>query len=157
MGHVVAKDVYRQLGTKLDQLTLRTPWNDTLRGILQELYSKDEADLVVRMPHSFSSLKRIQEATKIEEAKLQNLLEGLCSKGLIIDIPFGETMRYMPSPMVIGIFEFTMMRTGGNLDRKKMAELFSEYLSSMAMLRMVPMGLAMPCPAMSGALPWMGS
>ena len=33
----------------------------------------------------------------------------------------------------------------------------SEYRSIMAMLRMDPMGLAMPFPAMSGAVPWIGS
>jgi hypothetical protein len=32
----------------------------------------------------------------------------------------------------------------------------SEWRSSMAAERMVPMGLAIPLPAMSGAEPWMG-
>ena len=34
----------------------------------------------------------------------------------------------MPSPMVIGIFEFTMMRTGDNLDSKGWSKLFNRYL-----------------------------
>ena len=33
----------------------------------------------------------------------------------------------------------------------------SEWRSSIATLRIVPMGLAMPLPAMSGAEPWIGS
>jgi len=32
-----------------------------------------------------------------------------------------------------------------------------EYLNSKAELRIVPIGLAIPCPAISGAEPWMGS
>ena len=32
-----------------------------------------------------------------------------------------------------------------------------EYFSIIAADRMVPMGLALSCPAMSGALPWIGS
>jgi ferredoxin len=34
----------------------------------------------------------------------------------------------MPSPIVIGIFEFTMMRTGPDVDSKKLAGLFHDYL-----------------------------
>jgi ferredoxin len=36
--------------------------------------------------------------------------------------------RYMISPMVIGIFEFTMMRTKGELHYKEWAELFHNYM-----------------------------
>ena len=32
-----------------------------------------------------------------------------------------------------------------------------EYLSNKAELRMVPIGLAIPCPVISGAEPWIGS
>ena len=32
-----------------------------------------------------------------------------------------------------------------------------EYLNSKAALRIVPIGFAMPCPAISGAEPWIGS
>jgi len=35
---------------------------------------------------------------------------------------------YMPSPLIIGVFEFTMMRTGGNLDTKAWAKLFHDYM-----------------------------
>ena len=42
---------------------------------------------------------------------------------------------YLPSPMVIGIFEFTMMRTGDGVDHKKCARLFSEYMADPAFWR----------------------
>jgi ferredoxin len=35
----------------------------------------------------------------------------------------------MPSPLLIGVFEFTMMRTGDNLNTKEWAKLFHEYLN----------------------------
>jgi Pyruvate/2-oxoacid:ferredoxin oxidoreductase delta subunit len=37
---------------------------------------------------------------------------------------------YMPSPLIIGIFEFTMMRTGDNLNMKGWARLFHTYMQS---------------------------
>ena len=50
MAHMAGKDVYRKLGKKIDNLTMRTPWNETFHAILKELYSREEADVVVRMP-----------------------------------------------------------------------------------------------------------
>ena len=37
MGHLVDKDIYRKLGKKIDNRTLRAPWNDTLFAILKEI------------------------------------------------------------------------------------------------------------------------
>jgi Pyruvate/2-oxoacid:ferredoxin oxidoreductase delta subunit len=39
-----------------------------------------------------------------------------------------DSARYTISPMVVGIFEYSMMRTGGGIDFKKTAELFREYM-----------------------------
>lgn len=39
MGHMSSKDAYRKLGDKIDNLTARTPWSETLHEILKELYS----------------------------------------------------------------------------------------------------------------------
>ncbi len=128
MGHLVGKDIYRQLGTKIDQLATRTPWNDALHGILKELYSPEEAELVVRMPNGLSTLNRLQRITGFDEPRLQNLVNGLCHKGLLMDIELGGRYRYTVSPLVIGIFELTMMRTGPDLDRKKIATLFHQYM-----------------------------
>jgi hypothetical protein len=36
---------------------MRTPWNDKLYAVLKELYSAEEADVVVRMPYGLSSSK----------------------------------------------------------------------------------------------------
>ena len=128
MGHLVGKDIYRDLGRKIDNLSVRTPWNETLREILRELYSPEEADVVVRMPYRLSRLKKIVQVTGYEKTMLRNILDGLAEKGLVIDVYIRGGGYYMPSPMVIGIFEFTMMRTGGDLDIVRMSRLFSEYM-----------------------------
>ena len=128
MGHLVGKDVYRQLGRKIDGLTLRAPWNDTLFAILKALYSEEEAELVIKMPYSMASLSKLERVTRIERSKLSRLLDGLCKKGLVIDVHIGGKYRYMPSPMVVGIFEFTMMRRGADLNFREWARLFDTYL-----------------------------
>jgi ferredoxin len=129
MGHLVGKDLYRKLGRKVDGLTTRAPWSAALNAVLRELYSEEDAELVVKMPYGLSSLGRLERVTGIPKAGLERQLESLCPRGLVMDIAIGDRYYYTPSPMVIGIFEFTMMRMGAGLDFPKWARLFHEYLA----------------------------
>ena len=128
MGHINGREIYKRLGKKIDNLTVRAPWNEALYGILKELYSAEEAEILVNMPYGLSSLAKISRITKCDETRLRQMLDDLCSRGLIIDVWINDTYHYMLAPMVIGIFEFTMMRTGQNLNYEKWARLFHEYL-----------------------------
>jgi formate hydrogenlyase subunit 6/NADH:ubiquinone oxidoreductase subunit I len=132
VGHLAAKDVYRKLGSKLDGLQVRTPWSETLHGLLKELYSAEEAELVVRMPYAPATLDRITRITGLAGAQAERLLESLAEKGLVIDIwsERAQQKLYVISPMVVGIFEFTMMREAPESDTRRRAQLLREYLSS---------------------------
>lgn len=129
MGHLVGKEIYQKLGDKLDTLPFRVKKSEALFNILKALYSTDEAELVARMPPGLSVISQLEKATGFERKKLLSLLEKLCTKGLIVDIWVEGRYYYMPSPMVIGIFEFTMMRTGDDLNSREWAGLFSGYLN----------------------------
>ncbi len=128
MGHLVGKDIYRRLGAKIDGLTVRAPWNDALYAILKQLYSAEDAQLVVEMPYGLATLERLERVTGIPRPELEKRLESLGSRGLVLDLCVGGRYHYAPSPMVIGIFEFTMMRTGPGLDHGTWARLFHDYL-----------------------------
>lgn len=130
MGHFAGKEIYQRLGDKLDNLPFRVSKNKELYAILKSIYTADEADLVVKMPFGLSTADQISKVTGIEMAKLTSMLENLCTKGLVIDILIHDEYHYIPSPMVIGIFEFTMMRTGPGLNSKEWAELFHNYLET---------------------------
>ncbi len=132
MGKSMEDDLYQRLGKKIDGLTIRTPWNDTFHSILKELYTTQEADVVVNMPYTLSSLRKIAKVTGVEELLLKNILDGLCKKGLVMDFwnERDKQYYYMPSPLAIGIFEFTMMRTKGDLNTKHWAELFHRYFDT---------------------------
>lgn len=129
MGHMVGKDVYRELGRKIDGQITRAPWNESLHAILRELYTTEEADLVVRMPYGMASLDKIAQVTGYDKARLRTLLDGLCEKGLVLDVDAKDGYLYIVSPLIVGIFEFTMMRTRGELNTREWARLFHEYLS----------------------------
>ena len=128
MGHLVGKELFRKLGKKIDGFETRTPWNDKLYALLKELYTAEEADLVVRMPYGLSTLERLVEVTGYEKERLRRFLDGLTVKGLVIDIWIHEAYHYIPSPIIIGIYEFTMMRVGPNLNSKEWARLLHDYM-----------------------------
>jgi Na+-translocating ferredoxin:NAD+ oxidoreductase RNF subunit RnfB len=125
MGHLTGKNLYRALGHKVDALSMRVPWDRTLYALLKELYSEADAELIVKLPYSFAPLARLEQVTGMAESALRSQLESLCSRGLVIDVYVNGTYYYAPSPMVIGIFEFTMMRSG--VPHDKLAGLFAEY------------------------------
>ncbi len=128
MGHLAGKDIFRELGRKIDGMEVRAPWNEKLRAVLQELYSEVEADLVVKMPNGLSDFDLLVRLTRYEPLQLKKILDGLTTKGLVMDLWLGEKYYYLPNPLVIGIFEFTMMRKGEELNFKEWARLLSDYM-----------------------------
>jgi Pyruvate/2-oxoacid:ferredoxin oxidoreductase delta subunit len=128
MGHLVGKDIFRELGGKIDGMEMRVPWNDRLRAILEELYTREEADVVVKMPYGLSTFEQLATATGYEESQLRRILDSLTEKGLAIDIWINEAYHYAPSPLIVGIFEFTMMRMAPDADTKKWAKLLHDYM-----------------------------
>jgi ferredoxin len=129
MGHLVGKDIFRELGRKIDGMEMRSPWNEHLHALLKELYTTEEADLIVKMPWGLASFDEVLKASGCQKDNLQRLLDGLTEKGLVMDLWVEDDYKYMPSPMVIGIFEFTMMRFGPNANSKERARLFQDYLA----------------------------
>lgn len=127
MGHLIGKDISRKVGATIDSMPTRAPYNEALHAVLRELFSADEADLFVRLPYSLSTLKRISQVTRYDQGSLRKTLDRLCSKGLAMDFWLHGEYHYMPSPLIIGIYEFTMMRTGDNLNTKEWARLFHRY------------------------------
>ena len=128
MGHLTGKDVYRRLAGKLDNTPVRTPDTPAFRALLRELYTPEEADLVACMPYRPATASRIAAVCRMDRARVEAMLDTLCAKGLVIDLREGDTATYMISPIVIGIFEFTMMRTGGDLPHGTWARLFNDYM-----------------------------
>lgn len=128
MGHLVGKDVFRKLGRKIDGMEIRAPWNEKLHAILKDLYTEEEADVIIRMPYGLSTFEELERATGYEQASLRRILDALTRKGLVVDLWILDAYRYSISPMVIGIFEYTMMRVGPDLNSREWAKLFHEYM-----------------------------
>jgi len=79
MGHLEGKDTFVRLGRKIDRLELRVQANDVFYSILKELYTSDEAELVVKMPYGLQTIERISEVTGYDVPTLEKRLRNLCS------------------------------------------------------------------------------
>ncbi|WP_432738670.1 ATP-binding protein [Maridesulfovibrio sp. FT414] len=112
----------------MDNTTVRMPWSAALHEMLRSLYTPAEAEFIVKMPYRPSSIERIADLTGMDTNYLLPMLESMCLKGLVCDLWEKDHYTYMISPFVIGFFEFTMMRTHGELNSKKWAELFHNYM-----------------------------
>jgi hypothetical protein len=71
--------IYRRLGEKINSLTVKASWNETLYTILKELYTPEEAELSVKMPYILSTLDRIAKTTGLEKTHVRTILERLCN------------------------------------------------------------------------------
>ncbi len=128
MAHVDREQLYRHLGQKIDGAEMRAPWNKAFYSLLAALFTPEEAELVLKLPNGLSTLDRVQRITRYDRTHLQEMLDRLCIKGLIFDIFLQGEYHYMPAPLVVGIFELVMMRTGEGLPVKEWADLFYQYM-----------------------------
>lgn len=121
-------DIYKKLGKKLDELSIRTPWNESLYKIIKALYTPEDAEFIVKMPYGLSDLDRLKSISNQNEAKIKKILDRLCPKGLIVDFFINNKYYYMISPMIIGIFEMTLMRQFEAKQEIDIGSLFHDYL-----------------------------
>ncbi len=57
------------------------------------------------------------------------MLDDLASRAVLVDILHGKEKEYVLPPPMAGFFEFSLMRTRGDVDQKLLSELFHQYLN----------------------------
>ena len=130
MSHMVGKEAYKQLETRLNQFPQGAPPSKTLYQILELLFSEEEARLAALLPVRPFSIQKAAKVWGLSEHQTLIKLEHLCSKGVLLDLTDenGQVTYFLPPPMV-GFFEFSLMRTRGDIDQKLLSELYHQYLA----------------------------
>ncbi len=133
MGHIDnhKEQVYQALAERLNKNPVGAPVNDALMEILQKLYTAGEAELGSRFPMLPVTFAQLLEMSGKPKEALDDMLESMANKGLIIDIPRRDETYYMLTPMVVGFFEYTFMRAD-KIGLKELAELFEQYMQDQA-------------------------
>lgn len=133
LGHI--KNEYRSLAKRLEAGPVALPepadphaW-EGWKEILEILYTPEDAELLSRLPVMPSSLRKIAERVKIDEADLAPRLDDLCDRGLVLDLVHPKTgkKKFLLAPPVVGFFEFSLMRAHDHIPKKRMAEALEAY------------------------------
>jgi len=129
MAHRTVRDGYDRFAERLNRAPQGAPPTALLFRILALLMSEEEAGLLARLPIRPFSAAKAAHAWKMTEAQARRILERLAGRALLVDIEREGTSLYVLPPPMAGFFEFSLMRTRGDLDQKALSELFHQYLN----------------------------
>ncbi|WP_298038053.1 4Fe-4S binding protein [uncultured Desulfuromonas sp.] len=129
MAHQTARDSYARLTERLNRFPQGAPPSEMLSRILSLLFRPDEAELVARLPLRPFTARAAAKAWEMPEAQAERILLELAGRGLMVDIVRGERVLFTLPPPMAGFFEFSLMRTRGELDQKLLSELFYQYIT----------------------------
>ena len=129
MAHHSVKSAYVQLQERLNRFPQGAPPSDTLYKILEILFSRKEAELVAQLPIKPFTVKDAAKIWKTTLPEAQKVLIELASRAILVDAEFEGTTRYTLPPPMAGFFEFSLMRTRGDIDQKLLSELYYQYLN----------------------------
>ena len=129
MGHLAARDGYRRLVDRLNRFPQGAPPSALLYRILEILFSPREAELVAGLPIKPFRTATAARAWGVPLGEAAHVLEQLASRAILLDLEQdGEPLYVLPPPMA-GFFEFSMMRVRGDVDQKRLSELYFEYMN----------------------------
>jgi ferredoxin len=129
MSHVSLKSGYTDLVDRLNRFPQGAPQSDTLYKILSVLFTEREAEVVSQLPIRPFTARKASQILKMDLAETRKVLEDLAGRAILVDIEQdGESVYILPPPMA-GFFEFSLMRTRGDIDQQLLSELFYQYLN----------------------------
>lgn len=129
MSHLTAKDAYKTLNDRLNQFPMGAPPSETLYRILELLFSEREASLVAQLPIRPVTVKQAAKIWGMSELEAAKVLDELASRAILLDMEQKGEMKYILPPPMAGFFEFSMMRTRGDVDQALLSEFFYQYLN----------------------------
>ncbi len=129
MAHLTPKSAYRDLSDRLNRFPQGAPPSDLLFKILELLFSEREAGLVARLPIKPFTAEKAARNWKMSLSQSREVLEGLASRGILLDMQIRGTTLYVLPPPMAGFFEFSLMRVRDDIDQKLLSELFYQYLN----------------------------
>jgi ferredoxin len=127
MADINHNSSYEKLVDRLNHFPQGAPPSDSLYKILQILFSEREAELVAQVPVRPFDAQKASKIWKMDLLSAQKVLDELASRAILLDLEHnGKSIYTLPPPMA-GFFEFSMMRLRGDVDQKRLGELFYHY------------------------------
>lgn len=128
----MAESVYEEIA---DALSLRGGTLPVLKcrefsGLLEELFTPEEAEMAARLPIGPVTADAFaREVADGDTERVRNLLEALADKGIVFAAERDGVMGYTLMPVLPGIFEMQFMKGEVSERAKKLARLFDDYFA----------------------------
>ncbi|WP_029917088.1 4Fe-4S dicluster domain-containing protein [Pelobacter seleniigenes] len=129
MAHHTLKSGYSRLAERLNRYPQGAPPSQLLFKILSLLFSEKEAELVALLPIKPVTAAQASRVWKISETESRKVLEELAGRAILVDMELNGRQVYVLPPPMAGFFEFSLMRTRGDIDQKLLSELFYQYMN----------------------------
>lgn len=120
---------YAPLMERLNRFPQGAPSSDLLFRILSILFSEQEAGLVAQLPVKPFTAEKAAAIWKLPLMDARKHLDGLADRAILLDTNHHGVTTYILPPPMAGFFEFSMMRTRGDIDQKLLSELFYQYMN----------------------------
>ena len=114
---------------RLNRFPQGAPPSKLLNRILAMLMNDREASLLSLLPIKPFTAEKAARVWKLPPVRAQAILEELAERALLVDVERNGVSVYALPPPMAGFFEFSLMRTRGDLDQKALSELFHQYLN----------------------------
>ena len=129
MSHLSMRSGYMGLIDRLNKAPQGVVPSKTLYEILKLLFTEREARLVSQLPIKPFTPEKASKIWKLSLRESSKVLEALASRAILLDIECKGVQHYILPPPMAGFFEFSLMRTGGDIDQKYLAELYYQYMN----------------------------
>jgi ferredoxin len=129
LAHKTARKGYQELGERINRFPLGAHVSESLFKILSVLMTEKEASELALLPVKPIGVKQASFIWKVSEVEAAKKLEKFADKMLLMDMDINGEMQYVLPPPMAGFFEFSMMRTRGDVDQGILSELFHQYIS----------------------------
>lgn len=129
MAHLVTQSAYTRLTDRLNRFPQGAAPSKLLYDILKLLFSEKEAERVALLPIKPFTAAAAARAWKMNATSARKILEELAGRAILVDIEQDGEMLYCLPPPMAGFFEFSLMRTRGDIDQKLLSKLFYQYIT----------------------------
>ncbi len=129
MAHHRMTSGYAALIDRINRFPQGAPPSDTLYKILNILFTAKDAALVSLLPIKPFTAEKAARIWKMKLSAAKTILDDLASRAILLDIEEAGEQTYVLPPPMAGFFEFSLMRTRGDVDQKMLSELFHQYLN----------------------------
>ncbi len=129
MAHHTLKSGYSSLVERLNRFPQGAPPSQALYRILSILFSEKEAEQVAQLPIKPFTQEKASQIWKLSRQESQKILDELAGRAILVDMEVNGRQFYVLPPPMAGFFEFSLMRTRGDIDQKVLSELFYQYMN----------------------------